>query len=179
MSTRSIIVVHGPSSYRSVQVYRLYKHSDGYPTENLRIIAEAIERGNALVEESQDRFSGRQPFTSEMLTGLIIGAATSVYGMGAHLEHEANKDLSAADFGNQGDLEWIYIIDTGARTVKVYGGGYTGEGPARTVAKGTVNPTSYAKHLVKEAQAETRELIKQRVARVEAAGFKINPKVKA
>lgn len=51
MSTRSIILVTGKDSYRGEKTVRLYKHSDGYPTGNLPIIADALKQANKLVND--------------------------------------------------------------------------------------------------------------------------------
>jgi hypothetical protein len=177
MSTRSIIVVHGKAQY-SPEVFRLYKHHDGYPTENLRIIAEAIERGNAMVEEQKKETPPplhSKTLSADTLTGLLVGAATSLYGMGAQVEFHGSGDLKAEHFGDQSDLEWIYVIDTDTRSVRVFGGGYSGDWPAEVVARGTVDPLNYVRRLKPEFQAETKATIRELVKRIKAARFAVNP----
>jgi hypothetical protein len=57
----------------------------------------------------------------------------------------------ATMLGNQGDLEWVYIVDTDQKTVVVLGGGYTGNTPDTF---DVIDPSEYAKHLTEEYQSK-------------------------
>lgn len=180
MSTRSIIVLTG-----AAETIRLYKHSDGYPTGNLPVILEAIENGQRLTKEHAERFKENPKLISvDTLCGLIIGAATSVYGMGARIDSYDDDEavyqehFEPKHLGNQSDLEWIYLINLDNQTLSIFGGGYTGEVPQVAFKNGEVDPVSYTKKLYPEYQdreaKETREL----VSKIEALGFKVNPNSK-
>ncbi len=75
MSTRSIIVITGDGKHGTAQTIRLYKHSDGYPTGNLPIIAEALTKAKEQCKETNERFQIDNPRTPsvEQVTGLLKG----------------------------------------------------------------------------------------------------------
>jgi len=181
MSTRSIILVTGASQYSGTETYQLYKHSDGYPTGNLEIIADAIKKCAGLIKANADKWGNSKeskPWGPSMLTGAIIGEATSIYGMGAFVEETYGEKLAPKHLGVQCDLEWIYIIDVNQKTVKIYGGGYTGNAPQAAYKKGPVNPEIHCQNLKDEYQADELKEIKELVARIEKLGFAVNPKKK-
>jgi hypothetical protein len=175
MSTRSIIVITGKDDYNRSQTTRIYKHSDGYPTGNLAIINNAIERGLRLVSENNSRFKDNREMNTNCLAGLVLGEATTVYGMGAYIEERFEEELKPAHLGNQWDLEWIYVIDVSAKTVNIYGGGYTGKAPQHALRKGAVDPMTYIKRLCEDYQASEKKELKKLITSIEAWGFKINP----
>jgi len=55
MSTRSIFVVTGIDHIKDPITIRLYKHSDDYPSENLRISAAALERAEQIPQSESGR----------------------------------------------------------------------------------------------------------------------------
>lgn len=125
MSTRSVILVTGRDGFGSPSpvTYRLYKHSDGYPSANLPILANAISRGKEQQATSAARFKDKpKPVNSDQLVGLIVGEATSVYGMGAYVELTETEEFKPEHLGNQSDVEYTYVIDTDKKTLGVYGG---------------------------------------------------------
>lgn len=188
MSTRSIIVITGDGKRGTAQTTRLYKHSDGYPTGNLPIIAEALAKAKEQCKETNERFQIDNPRgpSVEQVTGLLIGSATDTYGMGARLDDDGdgktavyNEKFKPKHLGNQGDLEWVYVVNLDNNTVKVFGGGYTGDGPQSAYKKGVVDPREYATQLKEECQANELQEIETAIKAVEDAGFKLNPKRKS
>lgn len=169
MSTRSIIVVTGKSKYGTQsETVRLYKHSDGYPTGNLPVIIEALKKSVEQHKEQCKRFKEEFCFSKlnvEQVTGNLIGAATTVYGMGASIEECVGDEFSPEHLGSQSDLEWIYIVDLSLRQVRIYGGGFTGKSPQYAYNKGTIDPLIYAERLRAEYQSdeakETEKLVNE------------------
>jgi hypothetical protein len=188
MSTRSIILITGDGKHGTAQTIRLYKHSDGYPTGNLPIIAEALSKAKEQCKETNQRFQTDNPRipSVEQVTGVLIGLATDSYGMGARLDDDGdgktafyNEKFKPKHLGRQGDLEWVYVVNLDNNTVKVFGGGYTGDGPQRAFKKGVVDPREYANQLKEEYQESELKAIDESIQAIEATGFKLNPKRKS
>ncbi len=177
MSTRSIIVVTGKGRYNE-ETTRLYKHSDGYPTGNLPIIRDALKRSIDQVDDENARWGDDSDMKSnlsvEQVVGHIIGESTSVYGQGAQLEETFREKFKQKHLGNQGDLEWIYLVDVTKKTVKVYGGGYSGEGPQHAFKKGVVDPLTYVECLREECQKQEAFEIEVAMRKIKQLGFKLN-----
>jgi len=181
MSTRSLIVVIGEDTYNGNRITRLYKHSDGYPTGNLPIIRDAIAKSQAECAADALRWEGKE--TTEIrqghLVGNVIGCAVSVYGMGAVIDtYESDEaqyyapKLKREHLGNQGDLEWIYVIDIKTKSVNIFNGSQT-----NVIKNKLENPENYCKCLYEEYRAdeikETRDLIKS----IQDLGYSVNKKL--
>jgi hypothetical protein len=156
MSTRSIIVISTPE-----RTLRLYKHCDGYPTDTLPLVALAL---------------------AAPVPGTALGMARRITAddSGARLEWDsakpdAGENCDGSPWGMQADLEWIYQIDTAARAVRVYGGGYTGDVAGVMVARGVVEPGDYADGLYDEYQHDERTATAAAVAGIVALGWTVNP----
>lgn len=179
MGTRSIIIITS-DSYTA----RLYKHSDGYPTGVLPLLVATIKQANSIIAEHNARLKCKYTMrtletTPHLLVGKIIGEASTAYGMGCYLEEVFPDDLDPKHLGNQCDLEWIYVINLMDNTLRIYGGGFTGELPQSSLEEGTVDPCVYSNSLKNEYQKEERERTLKLVAEIESLGFKINPKRKS
>lgn len=193
MSTRAIIVFIGKKDqYSDVRMgYRLYQHSDGYPTHTLPLIRDAIRAAGKLVKGAEVKYSGDTfEVTANMLTGLYIGQSTKLFGMGAKLE-ESVQMLTAPTvpegkprflwdarlsylLGDQGDLEWIYIVDGDKQNVDVFGGGYTGDLPEDTIGKGTVDPLIYCERLLDEYREAGEKEIASATRSLKRLGWPVN-----
>lgn len=180
MSTRSIIMVTGITLYNQPRTIRLYKHSDGYPTGNLPLIFEALNKGQKQVGKFNERFKDSKNLVVDQITGLIIGEASDVYGMGAKIDSEDGdqavypEKIKPEHLGNQGDLEWIYVVDLDVRTLNIYGGRYTGELPQVAYGKGVVDPLTYCDHLKPDYVQPEIDATKEVVSEIEKLGFKVN-----
>jgi len=152
MSTRSIIVVTN-----NKKINRIYKHSDGYPTHNLEVIAETLEK----VKRK----------TIKQVTDTICDTA----GGSTRVEYFSNNPrLNDASLGLQGDLEWIYIVDLSEKRIDVYGGGYADQTPMEFIKSGTVNPLTYVNQLRDECQGREYKSIYKSMNRLYKLGFQIN-----
>lgn len=175
MSTRSIIVVTN-----EIETIRLYKHSDGYPTDNLILIKESLAKA---IDQCKKHFVSykvnpqRTPRVDQV-SGLLVGFSTTCYGIGARIEEKHRGPFVPKHLGDQGDLEWIYIVDLQHQTIGVYGGGYTGKPPQIAFKKGPVDPKIYATSLYLEYQKETLEAITEEMSAIDKLGFKFASKTK-
>ena len=173
MSTRSIIVVTGKK-----KTIRIYKHCDGYPTSNLPIIADAVAQPDAYATKGAvskiEKKLGIKVDTVKSLAFAICKEAE--FKPENAIEDEFEGALKPEHLGGQQDLEWIYVVDVDAKTVNVYGGGYTGCAPQTAYKQGVVDPLSYANKMREEYQERERKDIQKAMDAVEATGFKLNPK---
>jgi hypothetical protein len=201
MSTRMSIVFIGANGYdgSGTQSTLLYQHCDGYPTNVLPSIFNALKAVRKKAETHwQSKFTrpSRQddkdfdfftvPLNSELLAGCYIAEETSGYGMGASFESttyletdiQAEWDAETAKkvFGNHGDIEWLYVVNAIDRSIKVYGGGYDGGWPADTAQKGTVDPLSYVENLTEDYQIAEAAVITKATRSLSRLGFPVNPK---
>jgi hypothetical protein len=152
MGTRSIIMVKGTVNNQTM-VKRLYKHWDGYPTDVFNMLSCALGENYNI-----------DSFVTQCETYYRKGMVEATY-----IDLPFNTNM--LDF--QGDLEWIYTIDLDSKTIKVFGGGYTGKTPDVAYRKGPVNPLKYADQLKSEYQDNERESILQSVNQLKALGFKV------
>ncbi len=196
MSTRAVIVVTGknrpyrPSGYKTV---RLYTHSDGYPTNNLRVVLKAIRLAENLVAEEQIHLPGADPrpaaiedLDAETMADLVIAASVGWYGASAKVDEDWDTTGDQArqvravyqekaerrHFGNQGDLEWAYLVDTEKRVVRVY------RVHSHYIRLVQVDPRSYADELLDEYQEKERYEIALAMDQIVEAGWTINRPVK-
>jgi len=168
MSTRSIIVITGlDNRHNSPQTYRFYKHSDGYPSHTLDVIYHAINDAENVLKG--DRSLSPTKMHTDLLAGKLIGHGTSQFGMGVKLEHESPSVLKPADYGEQEDLEFIYVIDTTKRSISIYGGGYLGQPPVAHLSKGELSE----KDILRD-EKETKDLMNK----IKSLGFKFIHKEK-
>ncbi len=164
MGTRSIVLVKKSDSKGKVTVHRLYKHWDGYPTENLKMIQQAIDTCTKLAHDS---FLEALP--------IFVKSCESYYERENMVEETFHSDTFDPEMlGHQSDLEWIYTVDLDAKQVKVFGGGYTGNPPQYAYQNGTVNPLDYANALIESYRDKERERIQENINGILALGFKLN-----
>lgn len=168
MSTRSIIVITNKE-----KTIRVYRHYDGYPTSALEVILKSIKlissAGDTNLKKLEEKLG--LDLNPDNLAQSVLKVAELRKDC---LEGEYNEAFKPEHLGNQGDLEWIYVVNTDTHTVNVYGGGYTGNIPQHAYAKGTVDPLSYAKRLYPEYQEQETLAMKVAMREIEELGFKIN-----
>lgn len=175
MGTRSIIVVTGNSRAGGASTTRLYKGYDGYPTDVLSVIGDALKKANKQVKEQNEKWGENTNFINQsQMVGLIIGESTGIYGQGAVVDKTYYKPFDKRHLGNQWDLEWVYIVNTDAKTIEVFGGGCAV--PKDHLAQGYTDPVSYAEYLREEFIEEEKKEIKSLVKTIEKEGFTVNKK---
>jgi hypothetical protein len=172
MSTRGIIVFKGSGRYSDQQAYRLYQHCDSYPTQMLPTLRNVIRKAEKLVVEEAKWMLSEYTVTPEMLAGLTVGDQTGIFGMGARIEYTGGEGNL---YGNQGDLEWIYVVDTDAKSVNVYGGGCSGEVAGDKVADGVVDPLVYLENLNYEHRESEGKRITSAIRSLKRLGWPVNP----
>ena len=198
MSTRTTIVFIGANGYdgSGTQATRLYQHCDGYPTGVLPTILDTLRAVRKKAAAHWHHISYKHPrkefdfattpLNSELLAGCYIAEETSGFGMGARFENtiyletdEAFKwDEETQDkvYGDHSDIEWLYVVNAIDRSIKVFGGEYTGDEPRLSATSGTVDPLRYVEHLVEECQDKEEARITSAVRSLSRIGFPVNPK---
>lgn len=188
MSTRSIIVVTGKPKHGQDYTVRLYKHSDGYPTGNLPLIAEALTLAeNKIRENAHTTEDLKEQPHAELIGQCIVAASLSVYGFGAHIDDEWVSDNRPGKrsewsetfdpkkhLGNQGDLEWLYLVNQAEKSVSVFASQF-GEDAQTSFSKGPTDPLTYIKKLYPEFQEVEASHIQVAIYRIEAFGYQFNP----
>lgn len=185
MGTRSIIMVVGKQTDYSenTKVVRLYRHWDGSPDDQLPTLLQAIRQGNKHFEHFQVLRPEAKvtDWPAEGLAAAII--ASSLCWDGASVRHDRDENDRATYqgpiepymYGNQSDLEWVYVVDAQTRTIKVYGGGY---GSAEEhLDHGLVNPLLYVNCIREQYQEEVKNKIVIAVSELNVEGWKVNPTV--
>ena len=197
MSTRGAIIFIGPDTFGgSVKALRLYQHCDTYPTNILPVLKDVLKATRKKAEEHHtDHIAYRMrnvPFKfetciipAELLAGVYIGETTTGFGLSAHIEHSMglrSAELGELDagtlselFGNHGDLEWVYVVNSIDRSIRVFGGGFTGELPETFFKQGTVNPECYSEDLVEDYRDKALASIKSATRSLNRIGFPVNP----
>ena len=166
MSTRSTVIVKGQEEYgRDTEYIRAYKHSDGYPTGNLPIIAKAIQRLNSIYSEYIVHFGdNRTKIIPESLMALFVGESVNVYGVGAIVE-QTTKNIKEAS-GKRYDVEWTYVLDIDNKNVEVYS--------SNKIEKCTTNPEEYVMQITKDYQQSELRKIKEAVRSIQILGWTVN-----
>jgi hypothetical protein len=177
MGTRSVIVVSGLDRHGREQVVRLYRHFDGYPQENLQTIVKAIEFSKGLQHYDT---SCKRNIPARTMADVIIAQSIDWFGSSVVLDGDPRQDyrkaiysepLAEHHYGDQGDIEWVYLVECETQRVTVWSGGCGS--PDEHFATGPVDPRIYAKQLMKEHQGECVADISQAMDRIQEAGWSL------
>ena len=178
MGTRSIIMVTGLDFHGYYEsTVRIYKGSDGYPTDTLRLLVSTIEQYNKLIHDHKKKRGNSKdkiPFVPMTFAHVCCREGANVYGMGPYEEEHFDEGIDEESFGTQLDLEWIYVVDATKKTIVIYGGGYADCEPIEFVKKGEVNPYQYVLRLYRDCRQQEYEEIKQSLDRLKKLGWKVN-----
>lgn len=198
MSTRATIIFIGANEYdgSGTKAVRLYQHCDGYPTNVLPTLLATLRVVRKKMEDHYKHISYKRPGSAfdfltvpinvETLAGCYIAEETTGFGMGAHVEKSVflttdvltswDADTRVNVFGHQEDLEWIYVVNALDRSIKVFGGGYTGDPAVFRVEAGTVDIMDYVNVLEDDYKEREGKTIKSAARSLGRIGFPINPK---
>jgi hypothetical protein len=149
------------------------------------VILEAVKTAKEQIKEYKKAYpdtnrAEKADVGADQLTGLIIGASSTLYGMGAcvDIDDDNKKSWYNVKFnpkkhaGNQWDLEWIYVVDVDKKNVDVYGNGqYTS---ASKHMKSVVHPDNEIKHLKEEYKDKRLLELKEIYVEYEETGWTIN-----
>lgn len=194
MSTRATIVFIGPNG-QGASATRLYQHCDGYPSNVLPNLKASLKAVRTKAMEHAETMTHRERGarfdfdTAELHVGLLTGAyifeETTGFGMGAQLEESMwleSDDYAQFDtatslqlFGNHGDIEWLYIVNSKERSIRVFGGGF-GPDPQEMVENGMTDPMRYVDDMADDYKVKTAAQIRSACRSLSRAGFPVNPR---
>lgn len=118
MGTRSTLQINSKSTETTTIIY---KHWDGYPSDNLRMILEAFKAA----DNDPDKFleDCSRYYTGEPMKGYEkYHKIRTVEDMLEYCGPYSEDLPSSDDYWQHGDLEFHYVVDLDNRTVKVFGG---------------------------------------------------------
>lgn len=120
MGTRSVIIVSGLKRFSEKKSFRrLYKHWDGYPLGALPVLLTAVKESTRLLSlETETKY---QTTDVDVFCKLIEYGDLSCNSTGARVEAKSNSVFEI--FGNQSDLEFVYVIDITRKWIFVFGSG--------------------------------------------------------
>ena len=119
MSTRSTIQIMSKKENKTVI---LYKHYDGYPSDNLKMINNALGASDFTIPlEKNTPFNNFLDscaiYYNRDLQEMIQNGSGKIYKYDAEL-------YKSEDYCQHADIEFFYIVDIDLKNVNVYGSGY-------------------------------------------------------
>ena len=197
MSTRTAIIFIGANNYdgTGTKAVRLYQHCDGYPTNVLPTLRNSLRAVRKKMAEHWKHISYKHPRSefdfltvpihAETMAGCYIAEETSGFGMGARIENieyletdilaEMDEETRTKVFGIQCDLEWVYVVNSIDRSIRVYGGGYTNTAAFETVTNPIVDPMTYLENINEDFIDRETSTIKAALRSLNRIGFPVNP----
>jgi hypothetical protein len=186
MSTQAIVVITGKNRYGTDTIIRLYKHGDGYPSDTLADLVRATETVQTYILNNAELLSifrgdGLCPTLDEMptegFTAQVIAAGNHWCGSSYRIDDEGlslavfTGQLCRSHYGDQGDLEWVYLVDLKARKITIWGGGHGT--PTDHIDGGVVDPLSYADQICDEYQEQERAIIANQTDSLITLGWRL------
>lgn len=157
MGTRSATFITGTGEDGKPFTVRLYRHWDGYPSSALVDISQTVAGLGA---------DARNP---ERLQKALIESDNGFRLDGGPW----GTPLSGRHYGDQGDLEWIYRVDTNSGRVDVFGStkDFRLGTPKEHIAAGAVDPRLHPLCFKEEYVKESLDAVSAAVEGLRAAGF--------
>ena len=157
MSTPTIIIFTGSGNYREASKINLYRHNDGDPVTQLRVLAKIIRQAATMAHEYATEYphiGERCRITPSTLAGLYIGETTTTCGMVASFVDEE------ANFG-----EYIYTVNVDTSEISVTD---DDENP--------VDPYTYIDRLREECQDQHRGSIEESIELLADMDYTVFPR---
>lgn len=153
MGTRSLIQVNSKKENRTIT---LYKHWDGYPSDNLNMLLEAFKN-----EDIETFLNGLAEYYKRPLTEMIELDASYI-----------ELPWNAKDYSQHGDLEYFYVVDFDLKNINIYGNGYDTE--SNHFKRGRIEPMSEVECYVEEAQPHYEKMLNDVIKKLAVDGISIN-----
>jgi len=157
MSTPTIIRFLGSGNYREDSKVILYRHNDGDPVTQLRVLARIIRQAGTKAHEYRSNaphIADRCKITPSTLAGLYIGETTTTFGMVAQFVDDD------AYFG-----EYIYTVNVDTSEISVTD---SDENP--------VDPYTYIDRLHEECQDQHRGSLEESIELLDDTGYTVLPR---
>jgi hypothetical protein len=182
MGCRANIFVTGDLPYADSrrQTVRLYAHWGGSPDRVLKDLRAAVKAANRLLTAFRTPRPQARAVTAQGFADCLRATSLTPNGFATVLDDRDGIDRPAvfaeafdvvAHCANQADLEWAYVADVNARSVRVYGGfGAAGE----LIAQGEADPAGYAEDLLPQYRRRARCRIRGLVRSLRRLGWAVN-----
>jgi hypothetical protein len=184
MGTRSVIFVTGNHPYgeKTMQTFRLYTQW-GCPETMLRVLRDAARQAEKLLARYRILQPKAPGISAAGFAGCVLAADVGWNGLQTRIGTDVGDDgrpaeavfhgtLDPKHYGEQGDLEWVYVLEVNARTLHIYHCGYGT--PAEHLAHGPVDPRVYADELLAQYQSNCRKTIALLVRSIKSLGWQVN-----
>jgi hypothetical protein len=162
------------------QTVRLYAHWGGSPDHVLKDLHTAVKASVPLLAAYRKLRPDAKAVTAQGFADCLRAASLTHNGFATVLDDRDGIDRPAvfpeafdasSHCANQADLEWAYVADVNARSLKIYGGyGTAGE----LIAQGEADPAGYAECLLPQYQRRTRARIRGLVRSLRRLGWAVN-----
>ncbi len=197
MGCRSVMVVTGSDTNAragSRVTARLYRHYGGDPGDQLATLLATIDRVEKWMAARGDRLKifgvdYRMPKFTDIpvvaFSDFLIAESIGWYGAGIRMDTQLADepssdspcfwpgDANKKSFGEQGDIEWVYLIDIPSRELTVWE--IQGdETPNSVVLRKPDDPRNNAENLLKEYRAGERLRIQDLMFKLNAFEWSIN-----
>lgn len=180
MSTRSLIMVTGPhldylGNGKSPMTIRLYKHCDGYPDAVLEDIYNAASKIRALLLEDHGNLKlDFDKVSPHVFSAALCAVSLNTYdGLGIKLKDVRYEKFSKGMWGEQGDIEWAYLIELPIKKISCFNGNPNIKYEPNKFTAKIVNPLTYVNCLRAPYQQSTMDKIKNKVYRLQQQGWTI------
>lgn len=171
MGTRSTITV---ISRELDQYFTVYKHCDGYPSENLQVIGQAIAINTIKMTSNYKSYS--EKWQKELFFESLKQAFEFVYRPNC-IEEKGIISTSSIDdiFGGYGDTEFLYVIELESSNVNIFATPWDKQ--AETVESGlTFAPFNEIDSIKSEYQEATKSELLKGLTMLNHLDFTINGK---
>lgn len=152
MGTRSKIILNSKTENKTLVIY---KHWDGYPSDNLNMFLNA--------------------FKDAKCTDDFIKSCSIYYGRENMVEQEflfTENPIWRSDYQLQGDLEYFYIVNFDEKNIDIYGHEYGTE--REHFAHGKIHPITEIDSYMPEYKAQYKAKIEMILDGLKNAGINLN-----
>jgi hypothetical protein len=182
MGCRADIFVTGdlPLADSRRQTVRLYAHWGGSPDHVLKDLHTAVQASGRLLAAYRELRPDARAVTAQGFADCLRAASLTHNGFATVLDDRDGIDRPAvfpevfdasSHCANQADLEWVYVADVNARSLRVYGGhGTAGE----LIARGEADPAGHAEGLLPQYRRRTHARIRRLVRSLGRLGWAVN-----
>lgn len=151
MGTSSTIQINDKATETTVIIY---KHWDGYPSDNLKMFSEAFKRSNNVNEFLENC---AKYYNNDFDKDYVKGKYHKDRTVESMLEYTGQyQETLPSEHEEHWDLEYHYVIDFDSKNIDIYGGFGT---ESQLRSKGKINPYKEVESYVDDYQLPCKKRI--------------------